>query len=195
MLTDIILIGPYGAGKSTLAELLAERLNWDHYRLDLERSRYLREREDYNIDIVNQMDKWELSSPKWQRYNIYFVERFLDEHADSDENCVLDLGAGHSVYKDIRFRSRAKQIFAPYPNVVLILPSKNVEESLELLLNQVRNHGLKGGTLSDEQIIKDNRVFLENPSNYELAKFIVYTRDKTPGETHDEIYQLVCSRP
>ncbi|MBM3150051.1 MAG: shikimate kinase [Chloroflexi bacterium] len=195
MLTDIILIGPYGAGKSTLAELLAERLNWHHYLLDAERSRYLKEMGEYNIDIANQMDKWELSSPKWQRYNIYFVERFLDEHADSDENCVLDLGAGHSVYKDPRFRSRAKQIFAPYPNVVLILPSKNVEESLELLLNQVRNHGLKGRTLSDEQIIRDNRFFLENPSNYELAKFIVYTRGKTPGETCDEIYQVVCSRP
>lgn len=195
MLTDIILIGPYGSGKSTLAELLAERLNWHRYLLDIERGRYLREMKGYNIDIANQMPEWDLSSPRWQRYNIYFVERFFDEHADSDENCVLDLGAGHSVYKDIRFRSRAKQIFAPYPNVVLILPSKNVEESLELLLNQVRNHRFKGRTRSDEQIIRDNRVFLENPSNYELAKFIVYTRDKTPGETYDEIYQLACSRP
>jgi shikimate kinase len=148
MYTDIILIGPYGAGKSTLAELIADRLKWRYYALDEEGYHYLKEMKEYNIDIANKMFKWTLSSPNWQKYNIYLVERFLLKHGESGENCVLELGAGHSVYQDSIFLTRAKEILAPYPNVVLIRPSENIEESLQLLLKQIRHHGLKGSIIN-----------------------------------------------
>jgi adenylate kinase family enzyme len=190
MYTDIILIGPYGAGKSTLTELIANRLEWHYYALDDESYYYLKELKEYN-DIANQMSKWALSSPNWQKYNIYLVERFLRKHRESRENCVLELGAGHSVYQDSVFLARAKEILAPYPNVVLIRPSEDIEESLQLLLKQIRHHGLKGRDISDEQINEDNRLFLEHPSNCELGKFAVYTKGKTPEETCEEICQLL----
>jgi len=192
MFTNIILIGPYGAGKSTLAKLIAKRLIWHQYSLDDKRYCYLKEMEEYSTDLVNQMNRWKLSSPEWQKYNIYFVERFLAEYADSDENCVLDLGAGHSVYQDAELFNRTKEIFSPYPNIVLILPTEKTKEALELLLNQIRNdEHLKGSNYTNDRINEDNRFFLEHPSNRKLAKFVVYTKDKTPDETCEEICQLV----
>ena len=55
MLTDVILIGPYGAGKSTLGKLITDRLKWHYYALDNEGYHYLKEMEEYNSDIANQM--------------------------------------------------------------------------------------------------------------------------------------------
>ena len=43
MIPDIILIGPIGAGKSTLAALLAERLGVPRCGMDIERWPYMQE--------------------------------------------------------------------------------------------------------------------------------------------------------
>jgi len=36
-----------------------------------------------------------------------------------------------------------------------------------------------------------NEYFVKHPSNYELAKFTVYTKGKTPDETCDEIIRML----
>ncbi|MDA0245959.1 MAG: shikimate kinase [Chloroflexi bacterium] len=196
MRTDVILIGPYGAGKTTLRKLIADRLKWDDYALDDKRYHYLKEMEENYIDVSNQMSTWELSSPNWQKYNVCFVERFLLEYGESDKNCVLELGCGHSVYRDKEFFNRVQEILAPYPNVVLIRPSEKAEESLQFLLKQIRNNESKNlHRLNDEYINKDNKIFLENPSNNTLAKFVIYTKGKTPEETCEKICQLITLNP
>jgi shikimate kinase len=188
---DIILVGPYGAGKSTIASLISQKLGWSWCSLDNEYYRYLQQMEGVNINLVNEMNTWELISPKWEPYDTYVIERFLLEHSSADGSSVLEFGAGHSVYESREFFDHIQQILSPYPNIVLLLPSPNLQESLQILLDRIRNHGLKGRNLSDEQINRTNKYIIEHHSNYDLAKIVVYTRGKLPDETSEEICQLV----
>jgi hypothetical protein len=186
----VILIGPYGAGKSTLAELIAQKLGWCRYSLDEEYYHYLPQVDGYTVGLANEMNSWSFVSPRWQPYDIQVVERFLLEHSKPDHRCIVDFGVSHSIYDGGKF-ARIEQILAPYL-VVLILPSPNLEESVAILLKQIRAHGgggLKGSNLTDEQINASNRYILEHPSNYKLAKITIYTKGKTTQETSKEICQ------
>ncbi|MEO0378502.1 MAG: shikimate kinase, partial [Cyanobacteria bacterium P01_A01_bin.17] len=99
---------------------------------------------------------------------------------------VIDFGAGHSVYEDPRLFESVQQILNPYPNVVLLLPSPNLDESL-VILNE--RNGYEPN--KDPNI---NEHLLRHPSNFKLAKLTVYTKLKTPAETCQEILQLVDSK-
>jgi hypothetical protein len=113
----------------------------------------------------------------WKPFEIHAVERLLSEHRD----CVIDFGAGHSVYEDDALLERAKAALEPYPNVVLLLPSPDLDESVRLL--KERTQGVvDNGFDFDEH-------FTKHRSNHELGKIVVYTKDRTPEETRDEILQ------
>ncbi len=100
------------------------------------------------------------------------------------------MGAGHTVYEEASAFARVQRAFDPYPNVVLILPSPDLERSSAILrertadlawLREIRER--HGFDLNDH--------FLRHPSNYRLAKLIVYTEGKSPEETRDEILARV----
>jgi len=187
---DIILMGPYGVGKSTLSRLVAQRVGWARYSLDDECYGYLEQMEGFNWSLKKEMVTWEWTSRKWQPYRIYVIDRFLDEHSEANEPCVFDLRAVSLLYEDRQFINRAQDILAPYSNTVLILPSPDREECLQILLDRVRKHG-RGSRCSDEEINKINRDVIKCISNHDLAKIVVYTKGKSPEETREEICQLV----
>lgn len=66
---------------------------------------------------------------------------------------------------------------------MLILPSPDLEESIQIL--NKRN----GGIVSNGFDL--NEHFVKHHSNYDLAKFVVYTEGKLPEETRDEILKSV----
>jgi shikimate kinase len=177
MISDIILIGPIGAGKSTVGKLLADKLGLPQCSMDSLRFNYYKEI-GYDENLAQQIREetglvelyW-----YWKPFEAYAVERLLSEHS----NCVIDFGAGHSVYEDDEMFARIQQVLAPYNNIVLMLPSPDLEDSLQIL-NKRR------GTFVNNDFDL-NKHFLEHHSNYELAKFIVYTKDKSPEETCNEI--------
>ncbi|MBD2777077.1 shikimate kinase [Iningainema tapete] len=181
MKSDIILIGPISAGKSTLGKLLADKLNLPQCSMDDLRWDYYKEI-GYNEELVKSkkeaLDFWELQH-YWKPFEAYAVERLLSEHSQ----CVIDFGAGHSVYEDAILFGRVQQALALYPNVVLLLPSPNLDESVRILSE--RNKSMPDG------IQEINEHFVRHTSNYMLAKFTVYTLDKTPEETCDEILNLI----
>jgi len=183
MASHIVLIGPYLAGKSTIAERLSRRLGWSVYSLDKEQERYLKERTDYE-ELQRNRTTWGLHSPEWQSYDAYVVERFLTEYSESAESCIFDFGAGHSVYEDEKILARVQQILAPH-NVVLILPSRDQKNSLRILLDRTRKLG-KCSSRSDQQINEFNRCFIQSRSNYALADLTIYTEGKSPKETCTE---------
>lgn len=187
MTSDIVFIGPFGAGKSTLAKLLSRRLGWLHYSLDEQQEKYFKEREDYQI-LEEKRHTWGLDSPKWQPYHAYAVERFLSEYSNADKNYVFDFGPGHSVYEDEQILSRIERVMAPY-NVVFVLPSPDLEESLELLVSQIIEHPIKPLYRSVDRTNEINRHFISHHSNHTLAKITVYTKDKSPDETCKEIIE------
>lgn len=181
MPSDIVLIGPMKAGKSTVAGLLGERLHlpvrkldelcWDYYRaVGFDDKIFTQLRGDENYWGINEYLK---------PFQAYAVERVLADYT----NCIFDFGAGHSVYDEPKLKDWVRRALEPYPNCVLLLPSPDVSESIQLL-------ALRGGSLKSSGIDL-NAYAIQHPLNRELAKHIVYTQDKTPAETCAEIlYRL-----
>jgi shikimate kinase len=181
MISDIILIGPIGAGKSTVGKLLAEKLRLPQCSMDSLRFNYYKEigyDENLAKQIREQKGLIELYW-YWKPFEAYAVERLLSEHS----NCVIDFGAGHSVYEDDEMFARIQQVLAPYNNIVLMLPSSDLEDSLQILKE-------RRGTFANNDFDL-NKHFLEHYSNYDLAKLVVYTKDKSPEQTCNEILNLI----
>lgn len=177
MFSDIILIGPVSTGKSTIGKLLAQRLGLPQCSMDEFRLTYYKEI-NYDEDLARQLREKEgfLGIYRyWKPFEAYAVERLLSEHS----NCVIDFGAGHSVYEDEELFTKVQRILAPYNNVVLILPSPDLEESIQIL--NERN----GGLVSHE--VDFNEHFVKHHSNHDLAKVTVYTKGKLPEETCNDI--------
>ncbi len=183
---DIILIGPIGAGKSTIGKLLAERLGIPQVAMDNVRFGYYKEI-GYDEALADELGRQEGFAAKyryWKPFEIYAVERVLSEHHD----CVTDFGGGHSVYEDDALFERARRALAPYANVVLLLPSPDLDESVRVLRER------RGGPIIDHGLDFDEH-FVKHHSNRDLATLTVYTKDQTPDQTCDEILRRLRTTP
>jgi adenylate kinase family enzyme len=95
IITDPILIGPIGVGKTTTAELLAARLDVPQVSMDDLRWEYYNEL-GYDQDLAAQIEEregfWGLYR-YWKHFEAYAVERITSEHRD----CVFDFGCPRGV--------------------------------------------------------------------------------------------------
>ena len=181
----VILIGPMHAGKSTIAGLLAGRWGVRRVSMDDVRWGYYCE---IGYDKARQKEAYERAGfagmvAYWKPFEAHAVQRLLADIAG--ERCVIDFGAGHSVYEDAALLERVRKAIEPYP-VVLLLPSPDVDESIAIL-RQRRD------VMFPDQIgmpMEVNEHFVRDPSNRLLAKFTVYTKGRTEQETADEIAKL-----
>ena len=179
MLSDIVLIGPIGAGKSTQGKLLAEQLKLPQCSMDDLRWNYYNEI-GYDKTLAQQKrDTGGMGAviQYWKLFEAYAVERLLSEH----RNCVIDFGAGHFVYEEKALFDRVKQALAPYLNVVLLLPLPDMDKSWQIL--RQRNCDLP------DDVHSINKHLLRHSSNSQLAKHTVYTDGKTPEATCADILQ------
>ena len=180
MPSDIVLIGPIGVGKSTQGKLLADRLGLPQCSMDDLRWNYYNE---IGYDKTLAQQKRDAGGMRmviqyWKPFEAYAVERLLSEHRD----CVIDFGAGHSVYEEAALFDRVKQTLAPYPNVVLLLPLPDRARSWQIL--KQRNRDLP----SDTHSMNDH--YLRHPSNSQLAEHTIYTHGKTPEATCADILRV-----
>jgi hypothetical protein len=190
MSTNIILIGPMSAGKSTIAEMLAQKLHRPHYSLDDERAKYYSEigYDEAEASRIANSEQGMLGLLRyWKPFEAHAVERVLADYTNS----IIDFGAGHSVQEDEELFSRVQRALAPYPNVILLLPSPDLHESVKILNERFGQLLLKEVGSIDPQLLGVNEFFVRHPSNYLLAKMIIYTYNKTPEETCDEILRKV----
>jgi hypothetical protein len=182
MRSTIILIGPLGVGKSTVGALLAEQLGRPCVSMDDLRLSYYAEI-GYDRDLAAHKRAtegfWGMYR-YWKPFEAHAVERILADHAD----CVIDFGAGHSVYEDSELFERVRRALEPYPNVVLLLPAPDLAESLRILAG--REEGA-------DAMAEINRHFLEHPSNALLARYTVYTGESTPAEVCAEVLARILN--
>jgi len=176
---NIILVGPIRTGKSTIGKILSEKLKLPQLSIDKVRFDYYREigYDEKFADFINKnFGFWALYF-YWGEFECYSVERIIEEN----KNSVIDFGAGHSVYENKNQLNRVKNSLKGNI-VILLLPSMDVDESFEILCKRREIQ-------PDEKDI--NLHFLKNSSNKELANFTVYTKNKTPDETCEEIVFLI----
>ena len=180
--SDIILIGPIRTGKSTLGKLLSEKLSRPLLSLDDLRWNYYREigYDDELAKTIRQQGGFLALVLYWQLFDAHAIERVLAEH----QNCILDFGAGAGASESLENQVRVRKALAPYPNVVLILPSIDTEETLQILKARDANP-------PTDLKFDFNRHFVERGFYQRLAKHTVYTQGKLPEETRDEILRLV----
>ena len=187
--SDVVLIGPSGGGKSTLAPLVGEALGVPWLDLDELRGGYYGEL-GYDSEYAEKLRRdsgLDAMLAYWKPFEIHSVERVLQDHPAGH---VLAFGGGQSVYDDPGFHQRAEKALAPH-TVVLLLPSRDVEESIPLLTERVR-HAVPDMPAEILRTIDDmNRYFLEHPANAALADHTIYTKSRSPEETRDEILALV----
>ena len=180
MRTEIVLIGPIRTGKSTLGKLLAGRLGLPQVSLDDLRYIYYQEI-GFDPDFareIRQKDGFLALVFYRELFGPYAVERILSEH----HNCVIDFGA--AIYESDEAFARVQKALADFQNVVLVLPSPDIEESLRILNERDPNPPA-------DLKLDLNARFLRHHTYYDLARITIYNQGKTPEETCQEILERV----
>lgn len=181
----IILIGPLGAGKTTVGRLLAETLDLPFCSVDQVRGSYYLT-VGYDKTLAAEIAATDQGIQGVLRYSKPFEVRMV-EKVLVDHQGIIDFGASNSVYDDQALFTRIVNALAPYPNVILLLPSPDMRESVEILRNRLTRMLIEAGKEFTDELFELNEYFVKHPSNHQLAKIVIYTKNKTPAEIRDEI--------
>ncbi len=185
----LVLIGPPSSGKSTLAPLLGQTLGLEHIELDEIRWAYYNELGfDHTraAELSKAGDVWGMyhySKP----FEIHALERVLVEHAGK----VIELGGGHSVYEAPALLERAKSALQTIEFVILLMPSSDLDESLGELRRRTLHKAPQEGWEPLPEVLELFDHLARHPSNEVLAKQRVYTLERTPLESVQDIARLV----
>jgi shikimate kinase len=181
MMSTIILIGPAGVGKTTTAQLLAERLSLPYLALDELRWSYFQE---IGFDRERQQQIGATQGiagvlAYWEPFEVHALERVLADHQAG----VLDVGGGYTIASDPALTDRIRRTLAPYPYVFLLLPTPALDESIRILADRT------AGLLPDAFPLREHveRHF----RTQDLAKHVVYTNNKIPQAICEEILAIV----
>ncbi len=178
---EIILIGPIGVGKSTIAELLSIRTGLPRCSMDEHRWRYFDEI-GYDWGLAKEAHIrggfWGLYH-YWKPFEAHAVQRLLEDFT----HCIFDFGGSQSVYEEEQLFQQVQACLAPYSHVILLMPVPDRDESARIL------HARNDYASDDQRAVND--LFIHHHSNYDLAKHTVFTQHKDPEQVSNEVYQWV----
>ncbi|MDR7242456.1 shikimate kinase [Priestia megaterium] len=179
MQTPIILIGPMCAGKTTVGEMVAKKLKIPQCSMDEVRFYYYSEIGFSKETQQNIREKQGFQGmyPYWKPFESYAVKRILEKY----KHAVIDFGAGHSVYEDIKLFQQVENTLKPYQSLFLLLPSADKEEFIQILHQRLRQ------VTDDKDVFELNKHFVTHPSNQKLAKQTIYTKEKSADTVAEEI--------
>ncbi len=161
---SIILIGPLGAGKSTISNHLASTLDMPKISLD-------------NRKQLSYLYQQRKNFKNNKEFEFFLTGSVL---TNLSEPTIIDFGAGHSIYENPIMFLEIQQLIQQFHNVVLLMPSTDKEESLTIL-NQRKK--IEEGSNQE----RDNRHFLSSHCNYALKTITQYTKEKSPEEITSEL--------
>ena len=185
--SEIILIGPPFSGKSTLGNLLAAELDLPQISLDNLRWDYYREIgfDDFLAKEIRQKGGFLAVVAYWSLFNAHAIERILDDY----HHCVFDFGAGPILFENNILKTQIANALKPFINVVHLLPSPNLQTSIQEL--RERGKHLQG---TNAQGFDWSAFFVQNEANRQLATYQVFTEGKTEAETCYEILARIQKR-
>ncbi|MBP2339803.1 hypothetical protein JOF41_005981 [Saccharothrix coeruleofusca] len=127
----MVLIGPAGAGKTTIGEAVAEVTGRPFVDLDAVAAPYYAEvgwsieKLVRRIEAVGRV----AAEREWEPARAHAVSRAVAEHPGA----VLALGAGHTSYRDPGCRAAVRAALRDCPDVVLLLPAADPALALDVL--------------------------------------------------------------
>jgi hypothetical protein len=185
--SEIVLIGPCAAGKSTLAMKLASNLGINLFQVDLLRWYYFY-KNGYNLvlglQLIEKESVDELAA-YWKPFELLTLENVVNDFRDG----IFDFGGTYSFYEDPAMLHRAKIALKDFRHVFLILPCRNKEASLNIVNGRVRKQCEHYG-ISREQVdsrLEMNRKMIYGASNSELCTHRFFYDDKTADDLAVEI--------
>ena len=159
---SILIIGPIGVGKTTTARMISINLNMPQISLD-------------NREQLKQFYSNSKSFNSFKDFEFYLTGSVL---TSLREPCIIDFGAGHSVYENPIMFYEISKLISKFANIVYMIPSENKEESIDFLNSRILG--------------RNNRHLISMPCNEQLATIIQYTKDKSPEQISKEIIDKVA---
>ena len=177
---EIVLIGPFGAGKSTVSRIISDTLSIQRRSLDDLKFDYYKDLgyDDRNAERIKQMNGFGAYYRHCKPFEAHGVKRVLEDYS----NCVFDLGSGHTVYEDASLFASVYAALQPFMNVILMLPDPDPTRALRRLSTRC--------ILELEPGFPLNKHLLQSPCNQMLAKHTVYTNRKTAKQTARQILKM-----
>jgi shikimate kinase len=178
-LNSIVLLGPPRVGKTTVAYLIAEKLNLKVISLDeLIFKIYKIYNYDYGIEeeIRRNGDLKDLFE-YWKPFEIKTVEYALTNNSMS----IFDFGAGYIIYNNPTLSHRIRRLLLDYRNTFYLVPSSDMHESVKEISQRFQNTEKKEVECLD---------YFFDASCQRLAKYTINTKNKSPLQIRDEILAI-----
>ncbi len=179
----ITLAGLSGAGKSTVKNILAERLGWHAYSMGDMRGAYARER-GMTIDELNALG---MNDPSTDAH----VDEFQRTLAEREDNFIIDgwlswhfIPHSFKVFLDIDPDEGARRIFLEQKNH----PDHRADERTYLSVADVKETLAKRVQQNRERYKKWYGIDFLDPSHYDL---FISTTHLSPEEVADRIVQAL----
>jgi shikimate kinase len=143
----IFIIGPGGVGKSTSGKILAERLGYELIDLDIE-----------FMNRVGHIGSF-IESSGYLKYARKNSDLFYSLLNSSNENTVFVLSSGFLVHKNL------DDLIFKHANTlknngisILLLPSKDINETIEIIVNRQLDRGFGLKEFRERKKIKERYV-------------------------------------
>ena len=171
----IILMGPIGVGKTTQAKLLSKELGMPLCSYDAIKSSYWKELglSKEKADSIEKKHGLYAMLSYMNEFKSKTIQAIVKEHPAH----IIDLGGSAQTFDEPHQIQMIKTLFDPIQNIFLLLPSPDIETSINSL------PGLK----EDFPI---NAYLIIHPTNTLFAKYTIYTQGKTPEKIKTEIVKI-----
>ncbi|MFF3942119.1 shikimate kinase [Streptomyces phaeofaciens] len=178
----MVLIGPAGAGKTTLGREVAARAGVPFVDLDAVGDRYYAEvgwsvaRVRERIDAVGRL----AAETEWEPARAHAVARVVADRPGA----VVALGAGHTSYTDPAALATARAALARCRDVVRLLPSPDRTVSLAVLRRRCAETRGSAWIVDGHDFLAQ---WLDDPAVRRMATRTVHTGEEPPGRTAERL--------